>query len=158
MTPREKAWDLILNFAFNGAQHHGEAKNFALISIDERIYNLKSDMLVDEEKIKYWEDVRDEVLKHQGLILKKMELQVDKRMYIHPKEMDYISYALNSKSEFSEDQRKWFIQRISVRLSILQPLVNECTNKGLSFNVVDNDLNNEYNDLIFLKNKFYSEF
>lgn len=35
MTPKEKAKELLLKFAFKGAQHEGEAKKFALIAVDE---------------------------------------------------------------------------------------------------------------------------
>jgi len=78
---------------------------------------------------------------------------IDKRSYIHPKEMQFISYLLNSKTEFSREQREWYKSKVLTRLNILQPLVNECNNKGLSFAVISSELNNEYNDLIFIKNK-----
>ena len=81
------------------------------------------------------------------------KIGIDKRMYIHPKEMDFISYLLNSKDEFDENQREWYISKVLTRLDILQPLVNECTRRGISFHTVDSDLNKEFNDLIFLRNK-----
>ena len=81
------------------------------------------------------------------------QIGIDKRSYINPKEMDFISYVLNSKDEFDTTQREWYISKILTRLQILQPLVNECINKGLSFDIVSSDLNNEYNDLIFMRNK-----
>lgn len=41
MTPKEKAKELVLKFAFKGAQHEGEAKQFALIAVNEIIKNIK---------------------------------------------------------------------------------------------------------------------
>ena len=89
---------------------------------------------------------------------KEVPIKIDQRMYIHPKEMSYISYVLNSKDEFTENQRKWCIQRIAVRLSILEPLVRECINKDLDLEIIDKDLKIEYLDLIFFYNKFNDEF
>ena len=37
--PKEKAQELLLKFAFKGAQHEGEAKKFALIAVDEILDN-----------------------------------------------------------------------------------------------------------------------
>jgi hypothetical protein len=89
---------------------------------------------------------------------KEVPIKIDQRLYIHPKEMSYISYVLNSKDEFTENQRKWCIQRIAVRLSILKPLVDECVNKNLDLEIIDRDLNIEFLDLIWLRNRFYDEF
>ena len=36
---KEKAQELLLKFAFKGAQHEGEAKKFALIAVDEILDN-----------------------------------------------------------------------------------------------------------------------
>jgi hypothetical protein len=82
---------------------------------------------------------------------------MDKRQYIHPKEMEFISYLLNSKDDFEKSQRDWYLSKVKVRLEILQPLVNELSYKGTEFSTLSSDLNNEYNDLIFLRNKFKSE-
>lgn len=89
---------------------------------------------------------------------KEVPIKIDQRLYIHPKEMSYISYVLNSKDEFTENQRKWCIQRIAVRLSILKPLVDECVNKNLDLEIIDKDLKKEYLDLIFFRTRFYDEF
>ena len=43
MTPKEKAKELILKFAFKGAQHEGEAKTFAIIAVDEIMYSYPTD-------------------------------------------------------------------------------------------------------------------
>lgn len=85
--------------------------------------------------------------------MENVKIGIDKRGYIHPKEMDFISYLLNSRDEFDENQREWYKSKIRTRLEILQPLVNECISKGLSLDIVSSDLNNEYNDLIFMRNK-----
>ncbi len=89
---------------------------------------------------------------------KEVPIKIDQRMYIHPKEMSYISYVLNSKDEFTENQRKWCIQRIAVRLSVLKPLVEECVNKNLDLEIIDKDLKIEYLDLIFFRTRFDDEF
>jgi hypothetical protein len=89
---------------------------------------------------------------------KEVPIKIDQRLYIHPKEMSYILYVLNSKDEFTENQRKWCIQRIAVRLSVLKPLVDECVNKNLDLEIIDRDLNIEFLDLIWLRNRFYDEF
>jgi hypothetical protein len=89
---------------------------------------------------------------------KEVPIKIDQRIYIHPKEMSYILYVLNSKDEFTENQRKWCIQRIAVRLSVLKPLVDECVNKNLDLEIIDRDLNIEFLDLIWVRNRFYDEF
>lgn len=63
MTPKEKAKELILKFAFKGAQHEGEAKSFALICVDEIIktYSTKKSILPNENK--YWQKVKTEIEK-----------------------------------------------------------------------------------------------
>lgn len=58
MTPKEKAKELILKFAFKGAQHEGEAKKFALIAVDEIIKALDSDRI-----IYVWQEVKQEIEK-----------------------------------------------------------------------------------------------
>lgn len=57
MTPKEKAKELVLKFAFKGAQHEGEAKQFALTAVDEII--LYSNIL----EIYYWKEVKKEIEK-----------------------------------------------------------------------------------------------
>lgn len=57
MTPKEKAKNLILKFAFKGAQHEGEAKQFALIAVD---------LLFEENEslnVRYWLNVKQEIEK-----------------------------------------------------------------------------------------------
>lgn len=78
---------------------------------------------------------------------------MDKTAYITPKEMEFISFVLSS-NEFDAEQKAWYKSNVLIRLNTLKPLVNECINKGLSLDSIDKDLNNEYNDLIFLRNKF----
>jgi hypothetical protein len=80
MEAKEKAKDLVLKFAFKGAQHEGEAKTFALIAVDEILKSkelnyLFSKNLIDsfehtsddfyiyEEFIKYWKKVKKEIKK-----------------------------------------------------------------------------------------------
>jgi len=88
----------------------------------------------------------------------KMEvIELDKRAYIHPKEMDFISYVLNSKDEFSEDNRKWYIDRIRVRMSTVKPLVDECIKNNIDLATLSTDLKDEYDDLVFLCRKFSKE-
>jgi hypothetical protein len=78
---------------------------------------------------------------------------MDKRAYINPKEMDFISYVLNSNSEFKHDQINLQKDRVLTRLKTIQPLITECINKNLDLKIICNDLNNEYNDLIFIQRK-----
>ena len=78
---------------------------------------------------------------------------MDKTAYITPKEMEFISFVLSS-NEFDSEQKAWYKSNVLIRLNTLKPLVNECINKGLSLDSIDKDLNNEYNELIFLRNKF----
>lgn len=64
MTPKEKARDLIIKFAFKGAQHEGEAKTFALIAVDEIINSIVIiDLTAAENQFTYWEEVKQEIEK-----------------------------------------------------------------------------------------------
>ena len=69
MTPKEKAKELVLKFAFKGAQHEGEAKSFALIAVDEIINESPSKIYwqtYDDETpsaITYWQEVKEEINK-----------------------------------------------------------------------------------------------
>lgn len=67
MTPKEKAKEMILKFAFKGAQHEGEAKNFALISVDyilnsepNKAYFIKGDWVTPKT---FWIEVKEELEK-----------------------------------------------------------------------------------------------
>ena len=65
MTPKEKARELVLKFAFKGAQHEGEAKTFALIAVDE-ILEMIDDGEIDvwnRDILIYWIDVKQEIEK-----------------------------------------------------------------------------------------------
>lgn len=61
MTPKEKAKELVLKFAFKGAQHEGESKKFVLIAIDE-IRDLMN-RLQNYELAVYWKEVKEEIEK-----------------------------------------------------------------------------------------------
>lgn len=78
MTPKEKAKELILKFAFKGAQHEGEAKTFALIAVDESIESIKqlihnytkgnneryADIYLSMSlSVTYWQQVKQEIQK-----------------------------------------------------------------------------------------------
>lgn len=60
MTPKEKAKELILKFAFKGAQHEGEAKTFALIAVEEI---LNEYWLHNTKRRDYWQEVKYEIEK-----------------------------------------------------------------------------------------------
>ena len=63
--PKEKAKELVLKFAFKGAQHESEAKKFALIAVNEMIellYSLKLGNALSEE-IEFYEEVKSELNK-----------------------------------------------------------------------------------------------
>lgn len=62
MTPKEKARDLIIKFAFKGAQHEGEAKTFALIAVDEIIMYILP-RYQDFGFGVYYEEVKNEINK-----------------------------------------------------------------------------------------------
>jgi len=83
-----------------------------------------------------------------------MQINLDKRSYIHPKEMDFISYVLGSKDEFDTVQMEWYKLKIKTRFDILHALLCECLDKGIALKIISNDLNNEYNDLFFLCKKY----
>ena len=68
VTPKEKAKELILKFAFKGAQHEGEAKRFALISVDEILKNNPHSTptiygVPPHSTMKYWQEVKHEIEK-----------------------------------------------------------------------------------------------
>lgn len=63
MTPKEKAIELILKFEFKGAQHEGEAKNFALIAVDEILKAVESDWGFMQVRKEYWQEVKQEINK-----------------------------------------------------------------------------------------------
>ena len=64
MTAKEKARELVLKFAFKGAQHEGEAKTFALIAVDEIIEFAYNYTDYNEKSTKeYLEEVKKEINK-----------------------------------------------------------------------------------------------
>jgi hypothetical protein len=60
MSPEEKAKELVLRFAFKGAQHEGEAKTFALIAVDEILSFIEDDRTGFNWK-DYWQEVKYEI-------------------------------------------------------------------------------------------------
>lgn len=69
------------------------------------------------------------------------------------KELTSTLYVLRS-SEFSNEQKAYFKAKAMTRLTYLQPLVKELHEKGYDLGTISQDLNKEYNDLIFIRNKF----
>jgi hypothetical protein len=65
MSPEEKAKELVLRFAFKGAQHEGEAKTFALILCNELIAHSRNTAMVYDlsfdESENYWTKVKNEI-------------------------------------------------------------------------------------------------
>jgi hypothetical protein len=63
MKAKEKAKELVLKFAFKGAQHEGEAKKFALIAVDEIIELAYWEYMesMGEKEEKYWQEVKQEI-------------------------------------------------------------------------------------------------
>ena len=53
MTPKDKTNELILKFAFKGAQHEGEAKKFALLAVNEILYVLNEVSEQDDNTYAY---------------------------------------------------------------------------------------------------------
>jgi hypothetical protein len=69
MKAKEKAQELVLKFAFKGAQHEGEAKTFALIAVDEILNS--NPCCEDSDRggnfqwatnEYYWEEVKQEII------------------------------------------------------------------------------------------------
>ena len=79
---------------------------------------------------------------------------MDKRQYIHPKEMDFIYYVLRNRKEFNPDVIDWYFDRVMKRLEILKPLVIELKEKDILLKTVCADLNVEYSDLLFIDFNF----
>lgn len=73
--------------------------------------------------------------------------------YIHPIESDVIENILNSNN-FDDEQKAWYKAKIIHRIKDLKPLVNECIQKNISLQKLDNDINNEWNKLIIMRNKY----
>jgi len=69
------------------------------------------------------------------------------------KEIDNILFILRS-SEFDEEQKAYSKSMIINRLNYLQPLIKELQDKGYMLSEVSRELNNEYKDLIFIRNRF----
>ena len=64
MKAKEKAKELVLKFAFKKAQHEGEAKTFALITVDEimlAIPDASDDDSPYNDELKYWNEVKQEI-------------------------------------------------------------------------------------------------
>lgn len=73
--------------------------------------------------------------------------------YICEIEADSIENILKSK-EFDDCQKAWYKAKIISRIRELTPLVNECIQKNISLQKLDNDINNEWNRLIMIRNKY----
>jgi hypothetical protein len=73
--------------------------------------------------------------------------------YVHPIEADAIESILNSNN-FDDEQKAFYKAKILYRISELKPLVNECTEKNVSLQKLDSDINNEWNRLILMRNKY----
>ena len=67
-------------------------------------------------------------------------------------EADSIEKILISK-EFDDCQKAWYKAKIILRIKELTPLFNECIEKKIFLSDLDNDINNEWNRLILMRNK-----
>jgi len=74
-------------------------------------------------------------------------------MELTEKEISSILFILRS-SDFDDEQKAYSKSRVLVRLGYLLPLVKELEIKGYNLSEVSQELNKEYNDLIFIRNKF----
>lgn len=74
-------------------------------------------------------------------------------MELTPKQIQGILFILRS-SEFDEEQKAHSKARVLVRLNYLEPLICELVVKGYTLSEISQELNNEYNDLIFIRNRF----
>ena len=64
MKPKEKAKDLVDKFNYEGKHYLMlDAKQCALIAVDEIIYYLEITLGVDKEDFKYWYEVKQEIEK-----------------------------------------------------------------------------------------------
>lgn len=73
--------------------------------------------------------------------------------YICPIEIESIEKILQS-NEWDDCQKAYFKAKIINRVNELMPLFNECIEKNISLQYLDNDINNEWNSIISIRNKF----
>lgn len=73
--------------------------------------------------------------------------------YICETEADSIEKILIS-NDFDSEQKAWYKSKIISRIKELTPLFNECIEKNISLQDLDNDINNEWNRLILMRNKY----
>ena len=60
MTPKEKANDLIVQYQINSTLLYSQAKQCALIAIDE-ILNYDNQFIQTEEQFNYWKEIKQEL-------------------------------------------------------------------------------------------------
>jgi hypothetical protein len=65
MTPKEKAEELVNRFIYRRTDYVeiDDAKQCALIAVDEIIYYLEITLGVDKEDFEYWQKVKEEIEK-----------------------------------------------------------------------------------------------
>lgn len=80
-------------------------------------------------------------------------MKTNKSGYICDIEADSIEKILAS-SNFDDTQKAWYKAKIISRIKELTPLFNECIEKNISLQDLDNDINNEWNRLISMRNRY----
>ena len=73
--------------------------------------------------------------------------------YMCEEEIQSIEKILTSDN-FDDGQKAYWKAKILTRVNELKPLIAECIEKDVSLQNLDNDINNEWNQLIILRNKY----
>ena len=79
-------------------------------------------------------------------------MKTNKSRYLEPDVLELVELNYLTKSD--SDQRRYWVNRIINRVNELKPLITECIEKDVSLQNLDNDINNEWNQLIILRNKY----
>ena len=79
-------------------------------------------------------------------------MKTNKSRYLEPDVLELVELNYLTKSD--SDQRRYWVNRIINRVNELKPLITECIEKDVSLQNLDNDIINEWNQLIILRNKY----
>lgn len=78
---------------------------------------------------------------------------INKSGYICEVEAEYLEKIFIS-NDFDSTQKEYYKKKVLARIEELKPLVNECIEKNISLQELDNDINNEWNRLIVIRNRY----
>lgn len=77
---------------------------------------------------------------------------MSKSRYLDPDTLERVEKNYLTKSDSS--QRRYWVNRIINRVNELKSLISECIEKDVSLKDLDDDICNEWNQLIILRNKY----